>query len=230
MFVGELSALVIIIVVIFKKAWMKTTLGRFETAQLFLAIFFIVSLFLWEYLYSIYRYLAVPETLAGFLLVGASSGAGLQSKPTLAALIFGLTVGLSSAVTNYPWWSRVTFPAESYKVALPPIEANGMVVLLDAYAYSYLVAFMPSSARLIGASNSIVVPSSTGKLKDQVVAAISSHLGPIWGIEDPGDFPGSADLTLSFYGLQRGQECSFITTNIEGAGTHLRMCRLERLQ
>jgi hypothetical protein len=232
MFIGELGALAIVIGTIFKKAWAKIALTRFEMAGLFLAIFFMVSLFLWEYLlYSNYRFLAVPETLAGFLLVNALAASGFRSMPTVVVLIFGLTVGMASAVTHYPWWDRIQSPTESYHVTLPPIEANSMVVLLDAYAYSYLVPFMPSSVRVIGASNSIVSPSSTGKLKDQVVAAISTHNGPMWGIEDPGDFPESADRTLSFYRLQRGQDCSFISTNIEIYSTrHLRMCRLDRLQ
>ena len=65
-----------------------------------------------------------------------------------------------------------------------------MVLFLDPPPYAYLVPSMPSSARAIGVNNGLVHPGSAGKLWSIIEATVRDHQGPLWGIEDPKDFPG----------------------------------------
>jgi len=108
------------------------------------------------------------------------------------------------------------------------VERDAMIIILDGYAYSYLVPSMPESVRVIGANNNIVRPEASGELQSQVAHAISEHRGPIWGVDDPRDFSGVADQTLSYYHLSRSDNCAFIEKNIEDRPNKIRMCHLVR--
>lgn len=103
-----------------------------------------------------------------------------------------------------------------------------MVILLDPYAYSYLVPWLPRTVRVVGANNNMIRPGSRGRLQVQVESAINNHPGPMWGMEDPLDFPGAAEPILAYYRLQRTSECTFVQTNIEDRAEYIRVCRLLR--
>jgi hypothetical protein len=193
-----------------------------------LAVFFIVAYVLWEYQFSIYRYLMVLEFLTGVIAIAALRECpGFRSNPVMATVMFFLVVATSAALTRYPWWSRAIPTAHAVEINLPQIELDAMVVLLDPYVYAYLVPSLPNTVRVVGANNNIVRPGSWGKLQAQVAAAITDHRGPLWGIEHPVDFPGVANQTLTYYRLARGEYCTFIETNIEQR-IKMRMCRLVR--
>lgn len=181
----------------------------------FVAVFFLTTYLLWEIQFSIYRYLAVPETLTGALALAA---AALWVRPRLrlaasAALI--LVALLAVRVTVYPWWDRSLPSTRVLEVALPAIPPDAMVVFLDPYAFSYTVPFMPRPVRVIGANTNLVHPGAPGRLAGMIETAIRGHDGPFWGMENPQDFPGIADATLAHYGLSRAEGCVPLRTNVE---------------
>jgi hypothetical protein len=90
-----------------------------------------------------------------------------------------------------------------------------MILMLDPYAMSYLVPFFPPSVRVVGANTNLIHPGSLGRLEERTEAAINGHIGPFWGLENPKDFPGRADATLKYYGLERTGDCTAIKTNID---------------
>lgn len=205
----------------------STGSGR-EIPRWYPALYFIIGYVLWESRFSIFRYLATLECLSGVMVLGALRACWGYRPKSWALGVFCAIVAASAGLTRYPWWSRALPAPQAVQIRLPEIERDAMVIFLDPYAYSYLVPSMPETVRVIGANNNIVRPGVWGELQSQVAHAISDHRGPIWGVDDPRDFPGVADQTLSYYHLSRSDDCAFVETNIEDHRNKIRMCHLVR--
>ena len=229
MLLGCVSALIVVVGFVWR--WLRNRtappIGSFEALGFSLAIMFLVSYALWEKFWSIYRYLAIQESLSGVLLLAALPILlGTRSKPWLMSGLFALAVIATLRTTEYPWWRRVPRGPQAISVQLPPLEQNAMVLFLDPQPYAFLVPSMPISARAIGVNNNLVHPGSSGRLWGIIEAAVRDHHGPIWGLEDPHNSPGVADVSLGSLGLAR-DECAPLISNME-AGEHGRICKLQR--
>lgn len=229
-FLGCVSA--IVVVAGFAARWLRDRArpptGGFQSIALSLAIAFLVSCALWEKVWSIYRYLAVQESLSGVLALAALPTAfGARSKPLLVSGLFALIVVWSARTTQYPWWDRAQRGPQAVIVHAPPLEPDAMVLFLNSQPYAYLVASMPNAARAIGVNNNLVHPGASGRLWSIIEKAVRDHHGPLWGVEDPHDQPGVADASLSSLGLARSAECAPLMTNMEPAG-RIRICKLRR--
>jgi hypothetical protein len=199
-----------------------------KTEVVFLAMFYLVSYVLWELLFSVYRYLSVLETLSGVMAISAIACIMRRRFSRVAILALAVLLVLSASTTIYPWWSRSTSASQFVEAAVPAVPADSMILMLDPYAMSYLVPFFPASVRVIGANTNLVRPGSVGRLQKNIEAAINGHTGPLWGLENPRDFPGTAEATLKYYQLERADACTAIMTNIDEPNTIA--CRLVRLQ
>lgn len=187
------------------------------TRAIFLAIFFAMSFLSWEVLFSIFRYLAPIELLAGPVvllpILLLASWLRLRFAPHL--MISGM-LAVAVAWTIYPQWGRVAGGGSSaVQVVLPVLEDGSMVILLDDAPMGYLAAFAPRNVRFVGANNSIVVPGQNTRLAHEVETAIRMTTGRIWGIEDSGNRTKKADATLVFYGLSRGMGCTKVRSNLD---------------
>jgi hypothetical protein len=98
-----------------------------------------------------------------------------------------------------------------------------LVVLLDPSPMAYLADLLPPAVRVIGANNNLIQPGDNALLAHQAEAAIRTHAGPLYGMEDPAESPGAADRTLAYYRLHRGH-CSRVESNLDNSAIHL--CRL----
>ena len=115
-----------------------------------------------------------------------------MAKMATTGLVF---VGITAVTaTRYPWWDRSLPSARVMQVEVPAIPGDGMVIFLDPYAMSYTAPFLPPSVRVIGANTNLVHPGDAGLLQQRIEAAIRTHQGPLWGMEDKGDYPGVAEL------------------------------------
>lgn len=216
MLVALVSALAILVA--------KARVGRWRSpdrsapAAVFLATFFLASYAAWEIQFSIYRYLAVPEALCGALALAATAlwapRTSLRGRRFATALLV-LTGLLVVRLTDYPWWDRSLPSARVLDVELPEFAPDAMVIFLDPYAMSYTVPFMPASVRVIGANTNLVRPDIPSLLEQRIGAAIRAHQGPLWGMENGGEFPGAAEATLAHHGLVRAGPCVPIKTNVE---------------
>ncbi len=191
-----------------------------------LAIFFIVAYALWEFLFSIYRYLSVLESLCGVMALGALVAIINNRWQRVAAAGLAMLLCLSAAKIDYPWWSRSRPATHAVEVALPNVAPDSLIIMLDSYAMSWLVPFLPPSVHVVGANTNFVRPTDGGRLQSAIAARIRNQQGQLWGLENGHDFPGSADQALSYYGLIRTQNCIMIKTNIDDPNT--RMCELTR--
>jgi hypothetical protein len=228
---GCISAIIILLVFVLRR--LRSSAGpQLKSAEILgftLAILFLTSYVLWERVWSIYRYLAVQESLSGvMMLVALTMTVGTRLKSRWVFGLFTLIVVWAMRTTEYPWWSRAQRAPHAIEVTLPPMEPNAMVLFLDPYAYSYLVPFMPSTIRAIGANTNLVRPGSPGKLQERITATIRDHQGPLWGMEYPEAFMGVADSSLRSYQLIRDGECTLLDTNIEDA-RFVKICRLGRV-
>ncbi len=229
MLLGCVGALIVVLGFVWR--WLRSRtappIGSFESLGFSLAIVFLASFALWEKLWSIYRYLAIQESLSGVLVLAALPILlGTRGKPWLMSGLFALAVTATLRTTEYPWWRRVPRGPQAISVQLPSLEPNAMVLFLDSQPYSFLVPSMPISARAIGVNNNLVHPGASGSLWSIIEAAVRDHQGPLWGIEDPNNSPGAADASLGSLRLAR-DECAPLISNME-AGEHGKICKLKR--
>jgi len=203
-------------------------IGSIESLGFSLAIMFLVSYALWEKAWSIYRYLAIQESLSGVLVLAALPILfGTRGRQWLLSGLFALVAVWTVRTTVYPWWGRTERGPQAISVQLPRLEQNAMVLFLDSEPYAYLVPSMPNSARVIGVNNNLVHPGSPGRLERMIEAAVQDHRGPLWGVENPAVDPGVADVSLSSLRLARAGECAPLITNME-VGQPVRICKLRR--
>ena len=227
---GYVSALVIILA--FACRWIRDRvappIGSTESLGLSLATAFLVSYALWEKVWSIYRHLAVEETLSGVLVLAALPLLfGMRNRSWLTTGLAILIMGAALRATVIPDWGRVPRGPKAMFVHLPPLEPNAMVLFLDSQPYAFLVPSMPASVRAIGVNNNLVHPGSSGRLWSIVEAAVQNHRGPLWGVEDPGGKPGVGDASLSSLALVRDGDCAPLITNMEPLG-QVKICKLRR--
>jgi hypothetical protein len=227
---GGVSAVVIVLG--FASRWIRSRaappVGSVESLAVSLAIIFLVSYVLWEIVWSIYRYLAVQESLSGVLILAALPIlTRTRGRVWATTGLFALVVVWAMRTTEYPWWDRTQRGPQAISVRLPALEANAMVLFLDGNPYAYLVPSMPSSARAIRVMGNLVNPGSPGKLWPLIQTAVRDHQGPLWGVEDPTDSPGAADAALGSLDLARDSECAPVVTNME-LDQRVKICRLRR--
>jgi hypothetical protein len=202
---------------------------RVEPAARRLALLILIAYVLWEIQFSIYRYLALMECLAGVLMLAAVAAWIPRRAASVATLGLLVLAGAAAASTKYPWWDR-TRPGWllALTVELPPIPNDSMVLLLDRAAYSYAVPFLPAGVTVVGANTNLVGPGYEGRLQTTIEDRVKGWSGPIWGFENPVSQPGAADTILAYYGLRRGKPCQEIGGNI--GEPHTTICQLERLE
>jgi hypothetical protein len=227
---GCVSAIVIVLG--FASRWIRDRaappVGSLESLAFSLAIVFLVSYALWEKVWSIYRYLAIQESLSGVLVLAALPILfGMRARMWVTTGLFALVVIWTVRTTEYPWWDRTQRGPQALSLRLPTLEPNAMVLFLDGNPYAYIVPSMPSSARAIRVAGNLVNPGSPGRLWPLIEAAVRDHQGPLWGVEDPMDSPGDADAALSSLRLARDSECAPVITNME-LDQRVRICGLRR--
>jgi hypothetical protein len=197
-------------------------IGR-SRASTMLAVFFAVSFALWEVQFSVLRYLATLELLTGAMVLAALRP--LLMRPTIrvpVALAFAVLCLAVQGVTVYPDWGRMAAPLPM-RATLPAVEPNAMLVLLDGAPVAYLADLLPATVPMVGANNNLVHPGGGGLLAEQAAAAIRSHAGPLYGLEDAAESPGVADRTLAYYRLRRS-DCAPVESNLDNNA--VQWCRL----
>ena len=123
--IGCASAAVIIFA--FAVRWLRDRapppIGSPQSLALSLAIMFLVSYALWEKVWSIYRYLAVQESLTGAPVLAALPMAfGSRGKPWLMSGLFALLLIATLRTTQYPDWHRLPRGPQAIALRLPPLS------------------------------------------------------------------------------------------------------------
>lgn len=203
-----------------------TDRGVVHGRERLVVVFFIAAFGLWEWKFSIIRYLAGLELLTGTMLLLAARP-WLERTPPWRALVVASAVCVSTlGATMLPRPERAAPAREPVDVLFPPIPPDSSVVLLDPAPMAYTAAFAPRTVRFLGAGNDFVAQNPQGRHQRMIREGLSRDTGPIWGMDFPTAHPGISDMTLMSYGLRRTPECSQIRSNLDGNG--IRLCRLER--
>ncbi len=186
----------------------------------FLLVFCGISYVAWEALFSILRYLAPLELLCGILIfLPLRALAGSQRGVMVAGLAAAVAGALLLVLTIYPDWGRAQPRSAAVSVDMPRLEPNSLIILLDYSAMGYLAAFVPPSARVVGADNGPIQPGSSTLFQERAEQLIRTYSGPIYGMENPREAPRIADRILAYYGLHRGAGCAQVRSNLDHDGT-----------
>jgi len=184
-----------------------------------LLAFWVVAFVAWEARFSILRYTATLELLAGIPIALALAPLRVRVlAPVFAAI---------ASITIYPNWGRVSGPLAA-DVRPPWFPAHTLVLLLDPSPMAYVAAFVPASIRFVGANSNLLHPGEDTALARAAAHAIARHAGPLWGLESPGDQPGEADRALGAYGLARAGPCARVHSNLDADA--ILACPLIRVQ
>jgi hypothetical protein len=195
---------------------------------IFLAIFFVVSFVLWEGVFSILRYLAPIELLSGVVVAAAVWGAiGDRGRPVLRyGLLAALALG-TVRMTYFEDWGHVPLGTKVVDIDMPRLPADAIVLFLDKEPMGYLATARPARAALfLGANSNMIEPGDDNPLSRRLDAMVRDADGPLYGIEKRMAPAVEADLTLAHHGLERGEGCRPIRSNLEKPGVLLRICPL----
>lgn len=206
----------------------RKVLLQADSRASFLVIFFSATFVAWEAMFSILRYLAPIELLAGVVVVLPCLCLTLPARLRLAphALLVGL-LGMAATLTVYPVWDRGGKASVISQVVVPSLPDNSLVVLMSDAPMGYLAAYAPKTVPFVGANNNLVTPGQQTLLARQVEVTIRTHAGPLWGLESRQDHTGAADRTLAYYGLHRGDECAPVRSGLDS--NDILMCPLYRI-
>lgn len=221
-----LALLAVLAVLVRWAVWPPAAPSAASARERFLVAFFAVGFVLWEVQFSILRYLAGLELLTGTMVLlaarpwwrGAATPAGLIAAGSLCALVV--------AVTVQPGTERAAAAGKPVDVVFPPIPPDSVVLLLDHSPMAYTAAYAPRTVRFLGVGNWVVSHPEQVLFRERAQEILRRHTGPIWGMDQPGIYPGVPEATLAQYGLRRTPECTQVRSNLDGDG--LRLCRLER--
>ena len=194
------------------------------TRERFLLIFFVVSFGVWEWMFSIFRYLAPIEMISGLIILLPALALLRTGRTGLAAIIAVGVILVTGTVTRYPAWGRMPYVEKSIQVSLPDLGRSGLVVLLDQSPLAYIATFAPATVRFVGVNNGLIVPGQQNLLARRIAAMIADATGPVWGLEtlEPGK-PPLADQSLAYFRLQR-DGCTLLMSNAEEQP--IQLCRL----
>lgn len=139
-------------------------------------------------------------------------------------MIILLATALVATTRPADWW-RVDFGPEWFKITVPAIEPDALVLLTSDAAMAYVLPSFPADARFAGIDNSINRPGSATRLNESIASSVREHRGPLYALSHAA---AAGDPALRSLGLVRDDgNCARITTNM--STSPLSLCRLARL-
>ena len=208
---------------------------------IFVSVLAVTGFIVWEKVFSILRYLAAFELLAGIVIV-AVPALWLPKWRYVPVATIVVAASLAGLTTVYPFWSdygidkntkywptidRFRGPGDAVQVQFPVLPPDTMIIELDSTPTGYLATFAPQNVVFVGANNNVIRPGDREGLAQEAEMAIRMHQGPLWGVEQPDRGDPRADETLGYYGLQRVQNCIQIQSNLDQ--NRSRLCPLTKI-
>jgi len=193
------------------------------TAWGFVAIFWLVSWFVWLGLHGIYRYLMPLELLSGALLLFCLRMT-MPPRWRNAAIVIVTIVTVASV--RYPHYERIDFGDHYVRVDVPPVAPHAAVLLLGDEPMAHVLPFFPPDGRFIGVKNNFIDPAMTHRMAMDVARVVREHDGPLYALTSP---PGAHAAVLAAHRLRRVDgACAPVVSNLTQRA--LELCRLERVR
>lgn len=198
----------------------------------------------WLHFYSTLRYAVPLELFSGILLMGALRALRPYKHAAAIGTALALVIWPSTEVPN---WGKDAFSTQTIAVhGLPEVEENALVVYFGA-PMSFLSPFFTPGTKFAGGihfpveayppeyqkrarqRNPFPQAYYQHKFKDEILRTISAHNGPIYIVAVP--WPMMLDpITLAPYGLKAGgQDCAFVTANINLYSKGWNVCKAEKI-
>jgi hypothetical protein len=130
----------------------------------FLAVFFVVGYVVWQYQFSVYRYLIVLELLAPtFLALVLAHFVKRRSWVFVSSLLLSIIIGASTAPADF---GRQKFDEQFLKVEVPIMgNLEDSVVLMGGQeAISYVIPHFPASTRFVRISSNFIKPGQNANI------------------------------------------------------------------
>ncbi len=204
-----------------RSTWIPEVAANMEMWRV-IGVFWIVSFALWTDLHSIYRYIIALDLLSGALTIALLR---FLFRPGVVGPAILATTLVLVATTSAPDWGRIKFAPRWFRVTVPPVENNALVLLTSDSPMAYVLPFFPQDARHLGINNNISDPKRETLLEYTIVETIRKHQGPLYSLSFPG---GSGSDVLLAHRLARDPgSCAPVLTNMQTSPIEL--CRLERI-
>ena len=148
----------------------------------YILLLFITSYFLWQFLFSVYRYVIPLEAISGIIIVGASYHflnkiTSIRLVQLGAVAMFGIGIIL---ITVSPDWGHVTFQSGSPGVSVPELPRESLVIVSKAGPLSFVIPFFQQDMRFVRGIYSARDKNQYNKLIDEL---IGRHAGPLLFLE-----------------------------------------------
>jgi len=134
--------------------------GALKNISTFIMFFFVFSYILWQYMFSVYRYIIPLELLAPVFIILIMRYIFPFEKILIqtSLAIFALIIVTMSPIN----WGRVAWGQSYFDVRIPPIENidHSIVIMADNEPLSYIIPFFPKSTRFVSVKNNFMSPSS----------------------------------------------------------------------
>lgn len=142
--------------------------GALKNICNFIMVFFVFSYILWQYMFSIYRYIIPLELLAPVFIILIMRYIFPFEKILIqtSLAIFALIIVTMSPIN----WGRVAWGQNYFDVRIPPLENinHSIVIMADNEPLSYIIPFFPKSTRFVSVKNNFMSPSSKTLLQDKI--------------------------------------------------------------
>lgn len=197
----------------------------FNKSEKFILVFFVLSYIIWEFQFSIFRYLLPIEVLAGLIIYILLSK--LIKNLYLFQIAFIAIFILIASTTVYPNWGRYPFVGKNYFFAedLPEVKKDSLLVFSGGDAMAFILPFYDPSIRAISIENNFIRPDQKNLLVQKIYKQIVEFKGPVYSVVQKyrGD---ELNAMYGLYGLKVvSNTCRFIKPN---ANDEIRICELSR--
>ncbi|RVT92078.1 hypothetical protein EOD42_20330 [Rhodovarius crocodyli] len=226
MAIGYLAAL-LLLVLLFRRG-VRLDVIRRERAPLMLLVVMAGAYAMWAWMFGIYRYLLLAESLSG-LLAMVAVGRLVQRPRLVAVALFGGLAAVAIFNTVKPDWGHTAHRAPLFRFEpAPDMPADGMLLIAGGYPLSYVVPFLPPTVRVVALYNNILADhlGEDYGLRRRVNRAIAEHRGPFRLLTDPSENEDTMRRALARHGLALGP-CALMRTSMDPGG--LRFCEVVRV-
>ena len=188
----------------------------------FIFLMFAVSYVIWEFMFSIYRYIFPLELISGLILFI------LLDQILIRKIWKILSVSLISLVvittTIYPNWGRRAFGDTYFSINVPDLPQDALVVIAGGAPMAFVIPLMNPNVRVISIANNFLAPDQNNLLARKNRIIIAEHEGPIFSMSPKGD-DQTVDQTYRVYHLKRNQtDCQIIQPTFYGE--EIKICPL----
>jgi hypothetical protein len=192
----------------------------------FVLMFFLFSYFIWQYIFSIYRYTIPLEAIGGIIIVGVSAQAAKMGNSfRFADPIFAALIATSVILfTVVPEWGHVRFQSGAPRVFAPDLPSKSLVIVSGAGPLSFLIPFFRQDVRFVRGIYSV---GEKNRYNNYIEDTIRKNEGPLFTLEYENIHSENDEKRLEQLGLSKfDSQCIPLKSSL--VSVEMRICPLQR--